>query len=197
MYVDYTRRSYILCEDYIEYMTTEKKRSSLHLEKFKKTGKARGVWDLAKMSTKSVAISTELPEDVIDLMEKNGPLMEANGLITKNTSYSIMQYCVTAKLIALDMAIRGLNAPDQSLMKFMIRRRCVRQPTERKKIIEYYKGKHTIPVSSAIPTEIAKLAEKYGPILEEKKMIESSTPYNVWKYCCAAVMTEVSRTLRG
>jgi hypothetical protein len=95
------------------------------------------------------------------------------------------------------MAIKGLAAPDPSLMKFMIKKRHVKQPTERKKIIEYYKGKHTIPVSSAIPIEIARLAEQYGPILKEKNMIESSTPYNVWKYCCAAVMTEVSRTLRG
>lgn len=178
-------------------MKDNKERSSLHIKKFQKTGKARDIWDLAKMSTKSVAISTELPEDIVNLMEQNGPLMEANGLIPKNTSYSILQYCVTAKLIALDMAIRGLAAPDPSLTRFLVKRRTAKLPQQHKKMMEYYPGKKTIPMSSAIPIEIAQLAEKYAPILAEKNMVPSATPYHMWKYCATSVLSEISRQLGG
>jgi hypothetical protein len=178
-------------------MTENTKRSSLHMEKFKKTGKARQIWDLAKMSTRSVAISTELPEDIINLMEENGPIMEARGLIATNTSYAIMQYSIISKMIALDMAINGLKEPNPELTKFLIKRKKIRQPLPKKKMMEYYPGKNTIPMSSAIPIEIAKLAEEYGPILVKHNIIPSSTPYNIWKFCVTSVMLELSRLINN
>lgn len=176
-------------------MVENTERSSLHKEKFRRTGEPRHVWDLAKMSTKSVAISTEIPEDIIKLIEKYGPAMEANGLIAKNTSYSIMQYAVIVKTIALDMVIQGLKGPNPELTKFLIKKRYVKPSQTRKKMMEYYPGKNTIPISSAIPIEIAKLAQKYAPILEKQKIIPSNTPYNYWKYCVCSAMLEISRKL--
>jgi len=177
-------------------MAEAQTRSSLHIEKFKKTGKARSVWDLAQMSTKSVAISTELPEDIINLIEENGPIMEARGLIATNTSYSIVQYAIISKIIALNMAINGLTEPNPNLTRFLIKRKKIRQPLPKKKMMEYYPGKNTIPMSSAIPIEIAKLAEEYGPILVKHNMIPSSTPYNMWKFCVTSVMLELSRLIK-
>jgi len=165
------------------------------MEKFQKTGQSRSVWDLAKSSTRSIAISTELPEDVINMMETVGPIMEARGLINANTSYSILQYCIIAKIIALDMAIQGRTAPDPELTRFLVRRKKVKQASTHKKTMEYYPGKHTLPVSSVIPIEIAKLAEKYAPLLVEKEMIKSATPYYMWAYCCSSVIIEISRQL--
>jgi len=173
-----------------------KEQSSLHAEKFKKTGKPRDVWDLAKSSEKSIAISTELPEDVVNMMEENGPIMEARGLIPTNTSYSILQYCVTAKIIALDMIIMKRDQPNPELMKFLTKKRKVAQPHTRKKMMTYYPGKKTIPVSSVVPNEIVKLAERYSPILEQNGMIQSSTPYHLWQYCAVSVLTEINRQMR-
>ncbi len=167
------------------------------MDKFKKTGEPREIWDLARMSTRSVAISTELPEDIINLMEENGPIMEARGLITTNTSYSIMQYSIISKIIALDMAINNKPIPNPELTKFLMKKRKIKQQSQRKKMMEYYPGKKTIPMSSAIPIEIAKLAEKYAPLLVQHGMIPSATPYNMWKFCCSSVMVELNRLIKG
>jgi len=106
-----------------------------------------------------------------------------------------MQYAVIVKTIALDMAIQGLNGPNPELTKFLIKKRYVKPSQTRKKMMEYYPGKNTIPISSAVPIEIARLAQEYAPILEKQKIIPSNTPYNYWKYCVCSAMIEISRKL--
>ena len=173
---------------------TEKQRS-LHDEKFKKTGQRRNVWDIAQTSEKSVAISTELPRDIVEIMERIGPVLEANGVISKNTSYTILQYCVVIKVISLEMEVSGRNRPNEELIKFLEKKKTIKATTKRKKLFEYYPGKNTIPISSTIPRKIAELAKEYSDMLEKEGKISTSTPYNMWKYCAAATLTKLDEIL--
>ncbi len=173
--------------------------SKLHKKLFKRTGESRNIWDLAKISDKSAVAITEIPVDIAEKMEFLAPMMMGMGLIQSVTPYAVAKYCIVSKMIALEMVMEGRREPAPELLKLTkpLRKRVTPVREMRKPQREAYPNKSTIPISTGIPVEIVKLAEKYAPRLKETGTISNATPYEMWQWCIVTTIVELEQRLTG
>jgi hypothetical protein len=161
-------------------------------ERFRHTGKDRDVWDLANTSKKMVAISTELPRDIMKLIQEYGEWMKLHGLVPSTSAYSITKYCLTMACITW-VAESG---NDYSRLLKYLKWDASKNPKAPTKDWSKYEGA-TAQVSTGVPTEIMKLMEYFGPGLVRSGAIETNTPYNVAKHAVAVVMKTVYKEATG
>ncbi len=172
-------------------------RSDKHKETFQHTGLKRDSWDLGHLSKHIVAITTEIPVDIMKKMDKIGPWLASQKLIPLDSAYSLTRYAIVIKMIAIDQAARNLEKPDPELMKLLTwdAVNTKKSSGARKNWKVKYRGMTSIPISTGVPEKIGEVMKTYAEMMEKSGMVKPATPYSIGRYCIISVMVELEKNM--